>query len=266
MPIKKKTKKVKNQAAKEEGHSKQSKMKLDESTTDELVSEKASHDNEEQEKNVETEEEINNTQNEESDKDDNEVMEKNDEEKMNTEEANIEEDSITNEKPDNDPEVEEKNNKAKEKVFNKRVEDKVDVKKALALNFDNIQFVDIKDKSKNSCKRPSALSIVNNDNGYRLVLGFDESKHVGFPKKLQIGFLENQIAIAEKFPNNKNSFTAKRSTNKRKLIIYNKELVEYITKLYGLDFSNRTTVSFYDAEYTNIDETPVVLIKIKEDE
>lgn len=189
-------------------------------------------------------------------------------------EASLEKVLAVKEESVEDVKIEEKIKAAEKAIKENKLEEEVNYEKNLALNdsktnnnlsFYDFQFPNIKDNSREFSKRASQLSVVNNKNGRRVELGFEASSHLGFSNKLQFGFLEDKIAIAEKFPGNQSSFTTRRSKNGRKLLIYNSELVKYITSFYGLCFENRTTISFYNCncEYKTIDNTKVVFIKMR---
>ena len=80
-------------------------------------------------------------------------------------------------------------------------------------------------------------------------------------EELSISFSDDSIAVAERLPNNDNSLKVKRSGNKG--VIYSAGLVSEITDKYGLDFSNRTSITFTEVKYVKSNGCTVAIIKIR---
>ena len=78
---------------------------------------------------------------------------------------------------------------------------------------------------------------------------------------LQFSYNEDSLIIGTKLPNNNNNFNVKAYNNR--LIIYSVPLVREIAERFKLDFSNRTSMTFDEAEYTSYEGSPVLIIKIK---
>jgi len=49
---------------------------------------------------------------------------------------------------------------------------------------------------------------------------------------------------------------------KSKGVIYSAGIVKEITDLYKLDFSNKTSITFFDVEYVKYEENVVAIIKV----
>ncbi len=106
-----------------------------------------------------------------------------------------------------------------------------------------------------------AMSVINSKNGRRIVLAKDVMNKLNNAEELSMSFSGNSIAVAERLPNNDNSLKVKRSGNKG--VIYSAGLVSEITDKYGLDFRNRTSITFSEVNYVESDGYTVAIIKIR---
>lgn len=108
-------------------------------------------------------------------------------------------------------------------------------------------------KSKNNSKSSSkagAFSIVNAPTGHRATISSSSFNSLGYPKKVQVLFKENELVIGCKLNKESEKYTVRNDGKKTaKGHIYNKHLVREITEEYDLDFSERTSITFGDAEY-----------------
>jgi Holliday junction resolvasome RuvABC endonuclease subunit len=105
------------------------------------------------------------------------------------------------------------------------------------------------------------MSIVKAKTGNRSTLARKLLKKLNNPEKVQAAFTEDSVIIGEKLPNNNSSFNIKISGAKG--IIYSTQLVKEIAELFGLDFSDRTSITFNDVKYVLNEEYPVAIVKIK---
>ena len=105
------------------------------------------------------------------------------------------------------------------------------------------------------------MSIVKAETGNRITSSKELLEKLNNPEKVQVAFTEDSVIIAEKLPNNNSSFNIKRSGAKG--IIYSVLLVAEIAKLFQLDFSNRTSITFNEVDYSINEDYPVAIIKIK---
>lgn len=105
-------------------------------------------------------------------------------------------------------------------------------------------------------------SIVNCKNGKRIVLSRDVMDWLKNPEELQlaIGNMELGFGYGQYVPTDWKTFFVKRSGPKG--ILYAGKLVNEVTEKLGLDFSNRTTLTFHKAEYKKYRDTFIVSIKI----
>ena len=111
-----------------------------------------------------------------------------------------------------------------------------------------------------SSKSPKGVCTVINSkqNGRRVILSKETMDCLKNPTKLEVGFTEDGIVIAEKLPENGVEFSIKKNGNK--MVIYSSALVEEITELFNLDFSNRVSITFTEAEeYGDLDS---IIVKI----
>lgn len=81
------------------------------------------------------------------------------------------------------------------------------------------------------------------------------------PKYISISLSRDSFAIGEELPNNNNLLNIK--TDNGKAVIYSSELISEITDKYGLDFSNRTSITFSDVEYIQHNGFTIAIIKVK---
>lgn len=132
----------------------------------------------------------------------------------------------------------------------------------MSMNFADIDFRPAMSKQlSRTFGKPSELSIVNTEgHGKRIALSVAIRKNIGSPDEVQIAFNDRGMFLGEYFPGIDNSFTLRKSGNKS--VIYSKELVEEVTKLFDLDFTNRTTISFYEVQYMKIEGIPIAFVPI----
>lgn len=69
------------------------------------------------------------------------------------------------------------------------------------------------------------------------------------------------IAIGGELPDNDTYFTLRKIG--RKGVVYSTELVDEITALFELDFSERSSISFYDVSYLSVEDTEVAFVPLK---
>lgn len=105
------------------------------------------------------------------------------------------------------------------------------------------------------------ISIINSNCGKRISLSKKLLQNLNYPKTLKFSFTEEGIVIAADLPGNDISFLIKESRNK--FLIYSAPLVTEITSAFGLDFTKKTSMTFYEVIYSTIDEIPVAIITIK---
>jgi hypothetical protein len=91
-----------------------------------------------------------------------------------------------------------------------------------------------------------AMSIVNTKTGKRITLSKKLLEELSCPKSVQIAFTEDSIIIGEKLPNNESIFNLKMSNGKG--AIYSAQEVTEIRDLFDIDFSNKTSITFAEAE------------------
>ena len=109
--------------------------------------------------------------------------------------------------------------------------------------------------------KAGAISIVNANTGSRITIARECYSAIGNPVKVQFALNDNSLIVGEKVLNNNNDFNIK--GNNGKAIIYSSALVKEITKHFNLDFSNRTSITFSDVQYSNADDVQIMIVKIK---
>ena len=106
-----------------------------------------------------------------------------------------------------------------------------------------------------------AMSVINSKNGKRVPFSKDVMNELNNPESVSISFSDESLAVAERLPNNNNQLKVKNIGNKG--VIYSAGLVSEITDKYGLDFSNRTSITFSEVNYIENNGCTVAIIKIK---
>ena len=118
--------------------------------------------------------------------------------------------------------------------------------------------------AKNSTRAISnkgGFSVVKAQTGNRATIAKQGYEHLGKPSKLQFAFSDTSVIIGANLPNNSNDFNVKDSNGKA--IVYSTPLVTEIAEAFELDFSNRTSMTFGDIQYTTSEYSPVIIVKIK---
>lgn len=123
-------------------------------------------------------------------------------------------------------------------------------------------------KSKPSPKAaggPSKLTIVNTaKNGKRLMIADDVLEAVNADTEVQIAINDEGIAIGNGLPSDITAFTLRKSGKKG--VIYSTELVEELTDLFDLDFSDKSSISFPEITYLSIGDQLAAFIALKQQE
>lgn len=105
------------------------------------------------------------------------------------------------------------------------------------------------------------MSVINSKSGKRVMLSKDLMDKLNNPNKVAMSFSEESIAIGITLPNNNNQLDIKVSGKKG--VIYSAGIVSEITDKYGLDFSNRTSMTFLEVEYIEDDGCSIAIIKVR---
>ncbi|EKQ55895.1 MULTISPECIES: hypothetical protein [unclassified Clostridium] len=105
------------------------------------------------------------------------------------------------------------------------------------------------------------FSVVKAQSGNRATIAKQGYEHLGKPNTLQFAFSDTSVIIGANLPNNDNDFNVKDSNGKA--IVYSTPLVTEIAEAFELDFSNRTSMTFGDIQYTTSEDSPVIIVKIK---
>lgn len=135
------------------------------------------------------------------------------------------------------------------------------MKNALENNSEILEeFIPATSKCRGRNYNKGGVSIVNAKTGKRITINKSILDKIGVKDKLQFAFSDDEIAISKELPNNENYFKVRVSNNKGN--IYSSELVLEITDLYTLDFNNKTSITFDDIKYNNINGIDVVMIKV----
>ncbi|MTI65858.1 MAG: hypothetical protein FH753_04570 [Firmicutes bacterium] len=132
------------------------------------------------------------------------------------------------------------------------------------LDRSQLEYPTSEGKSKNGSNRAGALGIVFSNYGIRITIGGHVNKELNCPKKFQFAFTENKIAISENFKGNSNYFHPKVNKKTKKATIYSAGLVREIIDKFNLVFEgSKVSKTYYDVEYTTVDNHKVALIDIK---
>lgn len=113
----------------------------------------------------------------------------------------------------------------------------------------------------NRIPAPGAVSIVNSEkNGKRVSIAAKVHDKLNEPETLQVGFIENNMVLAECLGDGYTSYSLKKQGAKH--IVYSKDLVEQITEHCELDFTDRTSITFYKATYQRLNGQIIAIISM----
>ena len=132
-----------------------------------------------------------------------------------------------------------------------------DIKESVDLD----SFKPSESKTINKCSAEAgAMSVINSKTGKRIIVSREIMEKLNNPERIVMSFSGDRIAIGEQLPNNDNYINIK--VLKSKGVIYSAGIVKEITDLYKLDFSNKTSITFFDVEYVKYEENVVAIIKV----
>lgn len=104
------------------------------------------------------------------------------------------------------------------------------------------------------------LQLVNCGNGKRGVIAKKAMSEMGNPTKIQILLGEDTVLFGKNLPNTDKSYEIKKGGS-----IYAAKLVGELTEKYNLDFTEKTSITFYDYKYLEHGEEKILAIKMKQD-
>ncbi|WP_342476492.1 hypothetical protein NYE24_19710 [Paenibacillus sp. FSL H7-0350] len=126
----------------------------------------------------------------------------------------------------------------------------------------NFRPVQSKQHGTRASGEPCVLTVVNTkSSGKRITLSGDLIEKTGSSTAIQIAVNDEGIAIGGELPDNDTYFTLRKIG--RKGVVYSTELVDEITALFELDFSERSSISFYDVSYLSVEDTEVAFVPLK---
>jgi hypothetical protein len=129
----------------------------------------------------------------------------------------------------------------------------------------NFRPVKSRQESRTKSTEASILTIVNTvKSGKRITFAGEVIDQIGSPSTVQIAFNEEGIAISQELPENETCFALRKSG--KKFALYSNQLVEEVTTIFELDFSNKSSISFYDVQYLNISDEPVAFVVLRKKE
>lgn len=146
----------------------------------------------------------------------------------------------------------------KKKPENKVVNNEYELNEDVDLD----EFKPSESRTMNKCiTEAGVISIINAKSGKRIIISNEIMEILNNPSKIVMSFTEDKIAIGENLPNNDNYFNVKRM--KSKGVIYSAGIVKEITEIYELDFSNKTSITFFDVEYAKYEDNVVAIITVE---
>jgi hypothetical protein len=105
------------------------------------------------------------------------------------------------------------------------------------------------------------MSVVNSNCGKRVTLSKELMDKLRNPTMVAVSFSKESIAIGEMLPNNNNRLTIKPSGKKG--VIYSAGIVSEITDKYRLDFNNRTSITFSEVDFIEVEGSIIAIINAK---
>jgi len=106
------------------------------------------------------------------------------------------------------------------------------------------------------------MSVVNSKQSKRVMLSRELMDKLNNPAMVAISFSEECVAIGERLPNNNNQLIIK--PRGKKGAIYSAGIVSEITDKYGLDFNNRTSITFSEVEFIEAYGSTIAIINAKQ--
>jgi len=129
------------------------------------------------------------------------------------------------------------------------------------LNLNGYSSPKVTGNSPNPRNGAGVISIVYTEkSGKRIMLSDKVNTHLNNPVSVQIAFSNEKMIISEKLPSINGDYHPRLSG--RKMVIYSTPLVDECIERYNLDYTDRTTITFYDADYGISTSGPFVSIKM----
>lgn len=142
-------------------------------------------------------------------------------------------------------------------------ENKQEVSEQIRFNLNDVIIPEVSDTSKGATK-PGIINFVYADSGKRTTISSNLYKELGHPDTVQVAFEEKGIFIAKKLPKGTSPLVLREECGKesKKAHLYNKILLDKIIEQYGLDFSERSSITFHEVEYFTESDITVAYIKL----
>lgn len=126
----------------------------------------------------------------------------------------------------------------------------------------NSKSVLAKNRSRSYIESLGVLSMVNAKTGKRIVMSKESYQQLGQPEKVQFALTDKELLIGKTLDNASDKFNVK--NYKSKGIIYSAALVKEITEAFGLDYSDRTSITFAEARVIkDEDDNQIMIIDMK---
>lgn len=158
--------------------------------------------------------------------------------------------------------------KLKTEIYRQEEKEELSEEVSISDNQDIMQEDDLRNFTASTSKTISktsteagAMSVINAKNSKRITLSSEVIYKLNNPNTISISFSDDSLAIAERLPNNDNLLKLRSSGKKG--VIYSSGLVSEIIDKYGLDFSNRTSITFLEVNYVKCNGYTVAIIKIR---
>jgi hypothetical protein len=105
------------------------------------------------------------------------------------------------------------------------------------------------------------FSIINSDNGKRIVLPLEVTEKLQLTETAQIGYIQDYFVVGNQLGKEYTNYVLKSYGAKK--VIYCAELVQEATNYHKLDFSQRTSITFSKVTYKTLNGNKVALIHVK---
>lgn len=107
-----------------------------------------------------------------------------------------------------------------------------------------------------------ALTIIHSKkNGKRVSLGREVLENLHHPEYVKVAFTDQAVIVMEGSPDDEQAFVLRSSGKKG--VIYSTHLVEEITELFELNFSEKVSHTCYDVSYELLDGQPIANIPME---
>lgn len=114
-------------------------------------------------------------------------------------------------------------------------------------------------QSKGFTEKDGAVTVVNDRNSKRTKLKNKVIEGLGYPDYIKFYVTDNEFVVQASTVDEEGSYKL-RLEGKRKCLIYNSEVIELLTEMFELDFTQGTSQTFGEVKFETIDDVKYAVI------